>query len=157
MPSADIQWLAGGLEIRQPLFEYAGFLPLDHLPVKWITAAVVKDVDDLAVNFLSTAKRCAKLLPTAVAWLIQFLEGVLILKVSRTEQGVMGKSVTVCSTAECGRAVAAAMEELGVPVVQAVKWLGVDYQPSDRKARQTRNARLDVAKRRWVKIAGLKR
>ena len=149
--------LPAGSKFANRFLKIILFWPLDTMQRRWACAFLALYVDDITVRIMGTARFCAKTLPCIARWFIGVLEGPMRLKVSRDEGSEKGKSVTICSSAKCEQQVGEAMASLGIPLVRAVRWLGVDYEPLGRRRRATRAGRLKVAKRRWVKLAGLQR
>ena len=125
-------------------------LPLDLVGIRFHRTGLIEYVDDTAIRYLGTVGQVAARLPAAVAWLIQFLEEVLKLVVSR---GAKGKSVFLGANESVRAALRAPMLQLSLNKSWSTRWLGIDYVGGGAPKRNaTRQARLVIARHRWIKM-----
>ena len=68
------------------------------------------------------------------------------MKVSRQEGSAPGKSKAVCSDQAAEEALGPHLRDLRIPLVQSLRWLGVDYQPAAPRAKPTRQGRFKTAR-----------
>jgi hypothetical protein len=115
-------------------------------------------VDDLTLHARGAEDEVAELMPAAVAWMIQELEGTLQLNVSRAaawKRDSTKKTVAVSSTTALRLRLEPTLRKMGIASQKLVKRLGCDYGGGKQAKRNVQRSRLEKVSKRMGRYRSL--